>query len=349
MHPLARALLSSWEWRPEVLVVIVPLGMLYFVGWWRVRHLSAHQKLANRWRLASYEGGLGIIALALCSPIDRLGGQLFFMHMVQHMLMIMFAAPMLLMAEPFPIFLWSLPLTLRLAVARLFERDSLFRRGLAKATQPGAAWLIFITVYLGWHDPNAYDAALTYEWLHDIEHITFFLAALIYWWPIVGCAPHIHPRFPVWGKLAYLIGTIPPNMAIGVSIAFASQVMYPYYLGAPRIWRFTAMEDQQLAGAIMWIQGSEMYIMITLFVLGRMFLVKGKERPLDRTWDSEEAMIAPGLEDRVNQNRWRRLASSSAPSSPAPTVPLSPRSPSSTRSSAASSTRSSASDISHVT
>src|SRR5215217_1565947 len=99
MHPLARALLSAWEWRPEVLVVIVPLGVMYFVGWQRLRRYSAHHKLANGWRLASYQGGLGMIALALISPIDRLGGQLFFMHMVQHMLLMMFAAPLLLLAD----------------------------------------------------------------------------------------------------------------------------------------------------------------------------------------------------------------------------------------------------------
>ena len=315
MHPLTRALLSSWEWRPEVLGILVPLGVMYFVGWQRLRRHSTHQKLANWWRLASYQGGLGIIAISLMSPIDRLGGQLFFMHMIQHMLMIMFAAPLLLLADPFPFFLWSLPMRLRLPVARLFERDSLFRRALIKATQPGVTWLVFLTVYLGWHDPNAYNAALSYEWVHNLQHITFFVASLLYWWPLVGCAPHIHPRFPIWGKLAYLVGTIPPNMAIGVSIAFSTEVLYTYYLSAPRVWSFTVLQDQQLAGAIMWIQGSEMYIMVTLFVLGRLFLIKGKGQPIDRSWDSEEAMIAPGLEDRVSQNRWRKAASSSKDSS----------------------------------
>jgi cytochrome c oxidase assembly factor CtaG len=310
MHPLTRELLSGWEFRPEVLAILVPLGVMYFVGWRRLRRHSAQHKLANGWRLASYLGGLGIIALALMSPIDRLGGQLFFMHMVQHMLMIMFAAPMLLMADPFPFFLWSLPLSLRRPVAMLFERDSLFRRGLIKVTQPGVAWLIFLTVYLGWHDPKAYNAALYYEWVHNLQHITFFLASLIYWWPLVGCAPHIHPRFPGWGKLAYLVGTIPPNMAIGVSIAFASEIMYTYYLSVPRVWGFTALQDQQLAGAIMWIQGSEMYIMVTLFFLGRLFMTKGKGKPVERAWDTEDAMIAPGLEDRVSQNRWNKVANS---------------------------------------
>jgi putative membrane protein len=319
MHPLARALLSSWEWRPEVLVILVPLGVMYIVGWRRLRRHSAHHKLANGWRLASYLGGLGVIALSLMSPIDRLGGQLFLMHMIQHMLMIMYAAPLLLLADPFPFFLWSLPIKMRLAVARLFERDSLFRRALIKVTQPGVAWLLFLTVYLGWHDPNAYNAALYYEWVHNLQHITFFVASLIYWWPIIGCAPHIHPRFPVWGKLAYLIGTIPPNMAIGVSIAFSSEVLYTYYLTVPRVWSFTILQDQQLAGAIMWIQGSEMYILVTLFILARLFISKDKGKPIDRSWDSEEAMIAPGLEDRVSQNRWHKSARTSTPDISQPT------------------------------
>jgi cytochrome c oxidase assembly factor CtaG len=226
--------------------------------------------------------------------------------------MMMFAAPLLLLADPFPFFLWSLPRTLRLAMARLFERDSLFRRALIKSTQPGVAWLLFLTIYLGWHDPNAYNAALYYEWVHNLQHITFFVAALIYWWPIIGCAPHIHPRFPVWGKLAYLIGTIPPNMAIGVSIAFSTDVLYTYYLSIPRVWSFTALQDQQLSGAIMWIFGSQMFIMTTLIILGRLFITKGNEKFTNRSWDSEETMIAPGLEDRVSQNRWRKAASTAS-------------------------------------
>lgn len=308
MHPLARALLSSWEWRPEVLAVIVPLGLLYLLGWRRLRRQSVHRKLANWWRLSSYLGGLGFIALSLMSPIDRLGGQLFFMHMIQHMLTIMFAAPLLHLADPFPFVLWALPTALRLRIAGLFTRDSGFRRVLVKVTQPGVAWLVFLTIYLGWHDANAYNAALYYPWVHDVQHITFFLAALLYWWPIVGSAPHIHPRFPAWGKLVYLIGTVPPNMFVGVSIAFASDVIYTYYLSIPRIWGFSTMEDQQLSGAIMWIVGSQMFIMVALFILARLFQRSDEDKTTPHEWDSsEEAMIAPGLEHRVVQNRWHKV------------------------------------------
>lgn len=313
MHPLTRALLSSWELRPDVLAVLVSLGILYTLGWRRLRQQSAYRKLATRPRLAAYLGGLSLLAVSLLSPIDRLGSQLFFMHMLQHMISIMFAAPLLWLGEPFPIMLWALPRGLRRRVAALFARRSTFRRTLASVTRPGASWLIFITIYLGWHDPNAYNTALYHRWIHDIEHITFFGAAMLYWWHVVGAAPHIHGRFPGWGRIAYLLATVPPNMLVGVSIAFANQIIYTYYLSVPRIWGFTAQQDQMLGGAIMWIPGSMMFIMVALLILALMF--REKDRPLigapstgdNSAWDSDEAMIAPGLEHRVVQNRWRKV------------------------------------------
>jgi putative membrane protein len=183
---------------------------------------------------------------------------------------------------------------------------------LDKAASPGVTWLVFITVYIGWHDSTAYNTALIYSWVHDIQHITFFGAALLYWWPIVGAAPRVHGQFPGWGKLAYLIGTIPPNMFIGVSIAFASEVLYSYYLSVPRIWGVTVMQDQQLSGAIMWIPGSMMFLVAALIILARMFGREKRPEDLERAWDNEATMIAPGLEDRVVQNRWRRLQATEA-------------------------------------
>jgi cytochrome c oxidase assembly factor CtaG len=309
MHPLTRALLSAWEVRPVISIVLLTMGTLYCLGWLRLRRQSSYHKLANGLRLTSYLSGLGIMALSLMSPIDRLGSQLFFMHMVQHMLFMMLAAPLLWLAEPFPIALWGLPSGPRQSIGTLFTRDSTFRRSLARATSPGVCWLAFITIYLGWHDGQAYNAALYHDWVHDIQHITFFIAALLWWWPIIGAAPHIHGHFPGWAKLPYIIGTIPPNMAVGVSIAFSSEVRYTYYESVPRFWGFTVMQDQQLSGAIMWIVGSMMFIMTALVVLAFLFQ-KEKDRPgpVSPDWDADEAMIAPGLEDRVSQNRWREAA-----------------------------------------
>ena len=307
MHPLARALLGAWELRLDVLAVIIPLGVFYTVGWRRLRRQSSYRKFANGWRLSAYWGGLFLIALALMSPIDQLGSQLFFMHMIQHMITIMYAAPLLLLANPFPFMLWALPDALRRHMGLLFTRNTLLRRSLAKLTWPPVAWFAYLIIFVGWHDAAAYNAALYYDWVHNIQHLTFFGAALLYWYPVIAPAPRLGRRLPAWGKLAYLIGSVPPNMMLGVSIAFAEEVIYTYYLSVPRFLGFSALQDQQLSGAIMWIQGSEMYIVVTLFILARLFYRKGEANPPHTAWDSDTAMIAPGLEGRARQNQYNKV------------------------------------------
>lgn len=318
MHPLARALLSAWEWRLEIVVVLLGLGVLYAVGWARLRRRGARHGLATWPRLLSYFSGLSILAAALMSPIDQLGGQLFFMHMTQHMLTIMLAAPLLLLGNPYPFMVWSLPKSGRAYVSRLMNTDSRFRRVLAAATRPTTTWLIFLTVYLGWHDANLYNAALYNDVVHDLQHITFFLAAMLFWWPVVGAAPRLNGRFPGLASMVYLIGIVPPNMFVGVTIAYATTVIYSYYESVPRIWGVSALQDQMIAGVVMWIPGSMMFILAALFVLSRMFGDKDASPVRPGGWDDESAMIMPGLEHRAIQNKWRRLQ---APDKTAPDSP----------------------------
>ena len=318
MHPLLQALLSPWEWRLEIIAVLVTLGALYGLGWVRLRRHSARRGLASWPRFTAYYAGLFVLAVSLMSPVDQLGGQLFFMHMTQHMLTIMFAAPLLLLGNPYPFMVWSLPRTGRNVVTTLMRGRSPFRRALAYGTRPLVAWLVFLTVYLGWHDATLYNSALLYDGVHDLQHITFFLAAMLFWWPVVGAAPHIHGRFSGFGRIVYSIGMVPPNMFVGVSIAYASAVIYSYYESVPRIWGVTALEDQMLGGAIMWIPGSMMFIIAGLIVLAGMFGDKHSPPVQPGGWDDESAMIMPGLEHRVIQNRWRDVHATNKPSPDAP-------------------------------
>ncbi|MEM7537294.1 MAG: cytochrome c oxidase assembly protein [Chloroflexota bacterium] len=273
MHPILSALLSGWEWRPEVIAVLALFGFLYTTGWWhlytlhRTKQKHPQKKLATIGKLVCYLSGLMILATSLLSPIDMLGGQLFFMHMIQHLLTIMVAAPLIWLAHPFPISLWGLPRPLRLAVAGLMHKNALFRRGLAAITGPGPSWVIFIVVYLGWHDSTLYNLALRRDWVHDIQHITFFGAGMLYWWHVIGAAPRIHGPFSRWARMAFLIVTVPPNMIAGTTISFATEPIYTYYATIPRFWGFTVMQDQMLGGTIMWILGSMMYIMAALVIL----------------------------------------------------------------------------------
>lgn len=249
----------------DVLLVLLLFGVLFFRGWSILRQKNA--KSINRWRLGAYMGGLFAIALSLMSPIDRLGAELFFMHMVQHLLTMMIAAPLLCLANPFPILLWGMPRNWRLGVGQLFSQQSLFRRSLTLATRPHYMWFLFFAVYLGWHEPAAYNLALRRGWVHDLEHITFFGVSMLFWWHAFGVAPKIHKPMPVWARLAFLLGAIPPNMLAGVVIAFSDRIIYTYYESIPRVWGFTLLQDQRLGGAIMWIPGSMMFLIAGIIVL----------------------------------------------------------------------------------
>ncbi len=274
MHPLVKALLSSWEWRLEIVAVLLTLGALYTLGWFRLRRQSKRGQLANWPRLLSYYAGLAILAVSLLSPIDRLGGQLFFMHMLQHMLSIMLAAPLLLLANPFPFMVWALPAALRMRVASLFSQPSGFRRGLAAVTRPFIVWLIFLTVYLGWHDASLYDLALRQDWVHDIQHITFFGAAMLFWWHDRR-RPASTASAPAGRAWPILIGVIPPNMAVAATIAFAFQChlhllfVGPAHLG---LHRCCGSDDQRLSS---WIPGSMMFLLAALIILGTHVHVQG--------------------------------------------------------------------------
>jgi cytochrome c oxidase assembly factor CtaG len=300
MHPLIQALFSTWEWRFEVLAVLIPLGLLYTVGWQRLRKRSTHVRFATKTRLAAYGSGWALLVTALMSPLDRLGGQLFFMHMIQHMLMIMFVAPLLLLGNPFPFVLWGLPARWRQAIGDLFTRDSRFRHIVASATRPFIAWIVYAVVLVGWHDPTLYSLAQGRSWIHDLEHLTVFGGAMLYWWHVIGAGPRLHGRFPVWARIAYLLCLAPLNMITGMSIAFAEEPVFPYYASLPRLWGFTVMQDQMLGGAIMWIQGSEMQIVIALVVLA-LYFRKGKRGQPDMMPDEERLSPAPS-------NKWRTLA-----------------------------------------
>jgi cytochrome c oxidase assembly factor CtaG len=272
MDPLLSAALRSWSWRAEGIVPLLVLAALYGRGWWVLRHRGRAQNgFATGWRLAAYLGGLLLLAISLLSPIDTLSGFLFAMHMVQHLLMVMFAPPLLMVANPLPVLLWSLPDGARRQTGRLvshaISRDTALRRALRNLLNPGLVWMIFVIVLWGWHDPNLYNAALRHQWVHDLEHITFFLTSMLLWWRITGAGPKVHQKMSLLARVGLAIAGVPPNMILGVFLAFATEPLYQFYEEMPRITGLTVLEDQALSGIIMWIPGSMMYIIAALILL----------------------------------------------------------------------------------
>jgi cytochrome c oxidase assembly factor CtaG len=229
------------------------------------------------------------------SPIDVLSGQLFFMHMIQHLLLVMIVPPLLLIANPLPFIMWGLPVRARRNAGGLLRRRSSFRRVLRAALAPGLVWMAFIAIYLGWHDPNAYNAALRSEFIHDLEHLTFYLSAIFYWWLIIGSGPRLRSQSR-GARLAFLLATVPINMAAGVAIAFSSQPIYSYYTTVPRLWGISVELDQMIGGVIMWIPGSMMFLLAALILISQLIQAEAEKEPLPESeWATDEAMMAPGL------------------------------------------------------
>ena len=314
MDPLLRALLTSWDLRPEILITLLTLGGLFTLGWWRLRQRSRQNRLAAPWRLAAYWSGLIILAVALMSGIDILSGQLFYMHMIQHLLLVMIVPPLLLLTNPFPFLLWGLPVALRYRVGGLFVGDSPVRHGLKYITRPAIVWVAFVGLLVIWHDPGLYGLALTSDTAHDLEHLSFFIPGMLFWWHVIGAGPKLHGTLSPVLRIAYVLLAVPPNFLLGAVIGFSTTVIYTYYESVPRFYGISTLADQQLAGFIMWVPGSMMYIIAALILVARLLQKEDDIAPLNQPaeWDTDEAMIAPGLEHRATQARWRQIEAQKA-------------------------------------
>lgn len=266
---MLKAFLASWNWRSEVPVVAAVMATLYAAGWWRLRKRGA--RIATGWDLTLYLGGLATVCLALSSPIDSLASVLFLVHMIQHELLTMVAAPLLLLANPLPAFLWALPRRPRHRVGRLLTRGALLRRGLWAVTWMPVAWLVFVVNLWAWHHPAAYQAALRSDLIHDLEHLGFFGTALLFWWPVINPAPRVRGHIHYGLRILYVFLAAGQDTLLAGLIGLADRVLYPYYTAVPRLWGLSPLGDQAWGGAIMWVTGSTIYTTAILLLVAKAF------------------------------------------------------------------------------
>jgi cytochrome c oxidase assembly factor CtaG len=263
MEPTLGGWLTAWSWRADVLIALIGLGTAFVIGWWRLRKGAA--RVALSWRFAAYLAGLASLSLALLSPIAALGSQLFLMHMIQHEMLIMVGPPLLLLADPLPVLLWSLPRNLRLGVRHPLARGALIRRILCHATWMPVAGGIYVVNLWVWHIPAAYKAALRNYLLHDLGHLAFFGTAILFWWPIINPAPRLHGDIAYGFRILYILAATFPTVALGFTIAVTDRLLYPHYAAGPRLWGLSPLDDQAFGGAIMSEGG--MMLLIPLLVL----------------------------------------------------------------------------------
>jgi putative membrane protein len=255
--PIApRQLLSAWPADPIVLALIATLLICYALGV-RRRLARRHQPSANSPKVQLFVAGLLALLLALVSPVAVLGETIFAGHMVQHVLLTMVATPLLIAADAGTMMLWAFPLRQRRGLGRAIHA---LRPGWTAVTQPFVAWTLHIGTLMLWHWPRAYEAAVQSHPLHAIEHASFVLTAIPFWWNLL--APHRRQRMRFGGALLYLFGASLAGALLGALITMARVPWYPVHARGAMLWGLTPLEDQQLAGLVMWIPAGIIYLLV---------------------------------------------------------------------------------------
>jgi cytochrome c oxidase assembly factor CtaG len=258
--PQLPGILMQWRLEPFALAGVTLAGAGYF---WAVRRIGrGHPGHPNPPRRSwFFVAGLLALVLALTSPIEVYEGQLFSVHMAQHMLLELVAAPLLLAGAP---------ITLALRVASPSVRRRLLKILQSRVTHlvsfPIVAWVLFAAVNWGWHFSVLYDQALENPWLHYVEHASFLGAALLFWWPVLGVDPSTW-RMPHPARLLYLFLAMPQNSFLGVALLSAGTVLYPHYVTNLRSWGPTPLDDQRLGGTLMWVGGDLAFLIAMALVL----------------------------------------------------------------------------------
>src|SRR2546425_991435 len=257
MSSVSQAILSSWSFDPKITLGIVAVIILYLRGW-RILHRTSPARFPG-WRALAFLAGLGTFWLAIASPLDALSGLLLSAHMVQHLLLMSVAPPLILLGAPFLPLLRGLP--------RKFARDGVgpfltwpaLRLVGTTLTHPLNCWLIMAVTLFVWHVPAAFDLALRSPAWHKFEHACFLGAWLLFWWPVVRPFPS-RPQWPLWSVPFYLLAADLLNTTLSAILTFSDHVLYPTYLAAPRLFGTTVLGDQSCAGLIMWVPGSLVYL-----------------------------------------------------------------------------------------
>jgi putative membrane protein len=250
----------------ELLGVVLPLAIaaaLYLVGWLRL-HRRAEPVGERWWRAGAFAAGWIALVAALLSPIDRWSAQLFSIHMIQHEMLMLIAAPLLVLGRPLPVFLWAFGMRGRAAIARATRfgpLQSVWRTLL----RPLNAWALHALALWIWHAPRAFEAALVNQTVHDLQHFTFLVTALLFWSALL----HARGRENQGTAVLYLFTTTVHTSVLGALITFGAEPWYPAYLDTAPLAGLSALEDQQLGGLIMWVPGSLVYIGIGLTLLAR--------------------------------------------------------------------------------
>jgi putative membrane protein len=244
--PAPHDLWNAWNWDPVILAGLMLGAWIYLTG----------RRTGLDWRELSFMAGLAALFLALISPLDALSTALFSAHMVQHMLLIVIAPPLLILGiSPGSL----VPVSAIRGISVMSSLKPLWRF----LMQPPVAWTLNVLTLWVWHTPGLYQSALENEALHMLEHLGFLITSLLFWWTITRPRMRMGRGDP--GILALFTMALQCGL-LGALITFAPTPWYGVYESTTEPWELSPLEDQQLAGAIMWISVGTIYTLAALIL-----------------------------------------------------------------------------------
>ena len=262
LHPPAPSLerwtFERWSVDPLVTLGLVAAVAIYTCGAVRLWRHAGVAHGVRPWQAVCHGAGLLVIAIALLSPLDRASDVLFSAHMAQHELLMLVAAPLIVIGRPLAAGMWCLPRRLRARAARL-QHSKVWR----VLTLPAIALALHVLTRLVWHVPAAFDAALASEAIHAFQHFTFFATATLFWWTL------LHGRY---GRIGYGVAVVFVFFTMlqsGLLAAMLGLADHPFYAHGERTaaWGIDALRDQQRAGLVMWVPAGIVMMSIALGVL----------------------------------------------------------------------------------
>jgi putative copper resistance protein D len=260
-EPTAATLLTGWSFDPLVWLPVL-LGVWAWSAAVRSIDRTHPTNPVPRRRTAAWLGGLAVLVVALQSPIDAYDTTLFTAHMLQHLLLTMVAAPLLVLSAP-------VTLLLRRAspgIRRRWVLPVLHSRALRVVTRPVVAWVVFAAVMWVSHFSALFDAALEDPAVHFVEHALYLGAAVLFWFPVIAVDPVPHRlSHPI--RIGYLALGMPWSSFLGLAIFSAATVLYPHYASLERTWGMTPLEDQAWAGGLMWAGGDLVFLVAVVLAV----------------------------------------------------------------------------------
>jgi cytochrome c oxidase assembly factor CtaG len=290
-----QSLWSAWDWEPGIALPLILAAVLYARG---LRLLwDEHVGRGIRvWEACCFAAGWLTAWLALLSPLHALSERLFVAHMIQHELLMVVAAPLLVLGRPLVPMLWALPSPARRTIGR-FTRRRGWRVTWGLVSIPIVAFFVHGVAIWVWHAPPLYQATLASDGVHALQHLSFLGTALLFWWTIIHAhAPGGRARAVSFGTAVLLLfGTALHSGALGALLTFARTLWYPAYGSAASAWSLTPFEDQQLAGLVMWIPATFAYLIAALFLFTS-WLRASEERVHERELarDADQAQHVEG-------------------------------------------------------